>query len=69
LLTGKVSEVTRGMVCLELEDDCRCWFQPLSGCTVGVGDVVTGNLLSSGGEQVFNRTRRCTMRVFIQDRL
>jgi hypothetical protein len=39
----------------------------LGGCSIEVGDVVSGNLRSLGGEDLRNETQRETMSVFIQD--
>jgi len=55
------------MVCLDLEDGYQCWFEPLSGCNIKVGDVVAGNLLSRGGGILLNKTRSCELNVYIQD--
>ena len=66
-MTGKVSQILRGMVCLDLEDGHRCWFEPLGSYKLELGDLISGNLWSLGGEELLNVTRNCKMTAFIQD--
>ena len=65
MTTGKVSKIERGLVYLELEDGQLCWFEPLDGYLIEIGDVVMGYLWSVGGQEVINRTKDYPMNVRI----
>jgi len=68
-MTGTVYKVDqkKGFVYLNLEDGQQCWFELLGGYDIEVGDIVTGNLWTLGGEELTNTTKDYKMSVFIQD--
>jgi hypothetical protein len=66
VMTGKVSKIEEGSIYLELGKGQRCWFDLLAGRSIEVGDIVTGNLWSYGGQELFNSTRGCKVKVFME---
>jgi hypothetical protein len=66
VMTGKVSKIEEGSIYLELGKGLRCWFDLLAGSSIEVGDIVTGNLWSYGGQELFNTTRGCKVKVFME---
>ena len=59
-------ETPGAVIYLELGKGQRCWFDLLAGRSIEVGDIVTGNLWSYGGQELFNSTRGCKVKVFME---
>jgi hypothetical protein len=66
-VVGTVTSVKPGRIDVEIDDGQRCWFEPLGGYDIEVGDVIEGNLWSLGGEELINRSKGYTMSVFMED--
>jgi hypothetical protein len=66
MMTGRVSRIEEGSIYIHLEKGQVCWFDPLDESKVEIGDVVTGNLWAYGGQQLYNTTKRQTIRVFME---
>jgi hypothetical protein len=68
-MTGKVFKIEEGSIYLRIEKGSECWFDSLTSDRIEIGDVVTGNLCSIGGQELMNKTRGCKMKVFLQGHL
>lgn len=55
-----------GFVVVEVEAGDYTVVEMLGGYAIEVGDVVSGNLHSNGGEDLRNQTQQETMSVYIQ---
>lgn len=66
-MKGRVEKIENGLAYLELADGQRCWFEPLGDYDIEVDDIVTGNLWSLGGEELFNETKGYSMSVSMED--
>ena len=66
-MKGRVSRILRGMIRLDLADGHSCWFEPLGSYKIELGDLISGNLWSLGGEELLNTTRGNKISAFIQD--
>ena len=66
-MTGRVSKIDKGMVYVDINDAVgqRCWFEPINVYNIGIGDILTGSLLSLGGQMIFNKSKNSPMNVFI----
>ena len=66
VMTGKVSKIEDGSIYLELGKGLKCWFDLIAGHAIEVGDIVQGDLWSYGGQELFNSTRGCKVKVFME---
>lgn len=73
MVIGRVSWINKRLVCVDLDNDLgmdeTCWFQPYGDYPIEVGDIISGNLSSSGETELQNTTKGYRMRVFIRDSL
>ena len=68
-MTGKVRAINqqKGFIAVETDSNEFSVFELLGGYDVEIGDVISGDLKSLGGETVINKTQSEEMDVFIQD--
>lgn len=57
----------RGMVTALTENGEYTSFEILGGYDVEIGDVISGNLESLGGETFYNQTKKEKFEVFVED--
>ena len=69
MLTGKVSRIESGLIYVQLDNGQECLFEPINAYDIKVGDFVTGNLRSCGGQMILNKSKRYPMNVFIHSHL